>query len=492
MRTLVSFCLLTVALPAAAEQAQLDANPALFSVLAAMSAAGYEAGAACGPAVPVRDAVRRHLAGKNLPSVAELRRFYQEHRKKTVGGDFSQFVSFALSTEGPPSFTFRFSPNELPPDVVALDGLQPLLVRFHEEAGLDALWREVQPAWERALASYQEPVTKALFEVNGYLRNPTSGFLGRRFGVYLDLLGPPNQVQTRSYGDDYFLVLTPSADPPYSEVRHGYLHYLLDPLASKYVERWNAKRGVGDYAQGAPHLEESYKNDFLLLATESLIKVIESRLAPGGQSAREALVKQALQEGFVLAPFFAEQLVQYEKQPAAMRLYYPEMVAAINLKQEERRLSNLEFTAAAPVRRAKPLTCVAAEPVPAGAEQSLSEAEELYTKRQLEQSKERYLQVLRETDQQRLHAQAYYGMARIAALQQDWQTAEKLFQRALSLGPEPAVRAWCEVYLGRIAAGVGEREEATKHFRAALAVSGGSEAARKAAAAGLQAAEKTP
>ena len=50
-----------------------------------------------------------------------------------------------------------------------------------------------------------------------------------RFQIYIDLLGAPNQIQTRSYGSNYYVVVTPSAEPRIRDVRHAYLHYLLDP-----------------------------------------------------------------------------------------------------------------------------------------------------------------------------------------------------------------------------------------------------------------------
>ncbi len=38
------------------------------------------------------------------------------------------------------------------------------------------------------------------------------------------------------------------------------------------------KRSLSDFAQGAAALDESYKSDFLLLTTESLIRAIEARM----------------------------------------------------------------------------------------------------------------------------------------------------------------------------------------------------------------------
>ncbi len=124
----------------------------------------------------------------------------------------------------------------------------------------------------------QEPVANAVLQANAYLRNATSGYLGRHFQIYVDLFGPPNQVQTRSYVDDYFVVVTPSAELPVEAIRHAYLHYLLDPLPLKFSKGLLEKRGLGDYAQGSPILEEQYKSDFILLTTECLIKAVESRI----------------------------------------------------------------------------------------------------------------------------------------------------------------------------------------------------------------------
>ncbi len=470
-----------------AEQGQLDTSPSLFTVLAAINAAGYDADLDSPANDPLREIVRKELASRQIPCLDELKRFFSEHRQKDWTAELSQYVSFALSVDGPPGFKYRFPMNQLPPDVFPLQGFEQLLARFHREAGIDELWRKSQPAFERAIARYHEPVARAVLEVNAYLRNVTSGFLGRRFQIYIDLLGAPNQIHTRSYGDDYFVVLTPSPEPQVNDVRHAYAHYLLDPVTLKYSQLLNEKRSLLDFAQGAPFLEDFYKNDFQLLATECLVKAVESRLAPS--SKRQALVDQALSEGYILTPYFAEALVAYEKQEQAMRLYFPEIAKGIDLRKETQRLDKVQFAQTRPVRKAK---TVPAERklVPTGAQKTLEEAEEQYGKRELDKAKESYLRVLRETDQKLLHARSYYGLARIAALQKDPELAEKLFQKTLELSPDPQVKAWTHVYLARLAEAVGEREQAVEHYRAALGVEGSSAAARAAAEKGLGAASQ--
>jgi len=468
------------------EQGQLDASPALFSVLAAINAAGYDADLDSPANHPLRAAVRRELAALKIPSLEELRSFFVLHHQKDWTAELSQYVSFALSVDGPPNFKYRFLSHQLPPDVTPLEGFDDLMRRFYREAGIEQLWQKAQPAFEQALARYQRPAVGALLEANGYLRNPASGYLGRRFQIYVDLLGAPNQIHTRSYLDDYFLVVTPSPEPQTADIRHAYLHYLLDPLAMKDSELLNQKKGLLDYALGAPHLEEYYKTDFLLLATESLIKAIEARLAK-----KPALVEQALREGFVLAPCFAELLPAYEKQEQSMRLYFPELVKGIDLKKEERRLEKIEFASERLVRKAK------APPVerkiePSGPYKTVEEADQLYADRNLEKAGQAYRRVLQETEDQSLHARSYYGLARIAALQKDPELAEKLFQKALESSPDAQVRAWVYVYLARLADAAGQRDRAVEHYRDALAIQGASEAARGAAEKGLQEVFKRP
>jgi tetratricopeptide (TPR) repeat protein len=158
--------------------------------------------------------------------------------------------------------------------------------------------------------------------------------------------------------------------------------------------------------------------------------------------------------------------------------------------REVKRLDNLEFDRQAPVSAAVASPTQPPPPL-TGAARTLDEAERLYAARgedaaNLEKAKTLYLDVLRQTDKQPVYAAAYYGLARIAALQKDPDTAEQLFRKTLELQPEPQIRAWALVYLGRLSLAAGDSQEAARSFQEALKVDGASETARKAAAEGLQ------
>ena len=145
-------------------------------------------------------------------------------------------------------------------------------------------------------------------KIDGYLRVSTAGYLGRRFSVFIDLLAAPEQVQTRNYGDDAFVIVTPSNEPRMYDIRHAYLHYQIDPIMIKYGMDLAQKRSLIDLVQLAP-LEENYKNDFVLLANESLIKAVECRI-----DKNHGCPAQAMRQGYVLTQFFFEQLPGFEQQ----------------------------------------------------------------------------------------------------------------------------------------------------------------------------------
>ena len=461
---------------------QLDGSQTLFTVMAAINAAGYDYNLDSNANSPLRKQVRDGIAQRHLTSVDALKKFMADHRQETPEADLNQYISFALSLQGPPDFDFWLPAQEVPPEVRKLDGLNELIASFYREADIEELWKQSQPALEAAIESYHTGVTQAVLEANAYLRNPTSGFRGRRFQIYLDLLGPPNQVQTRSYKDNYFVVVTPSAEPQIHEIRHAYLHYLLDPLSLRYFEQWGRDRALADFAQAAPALDDSYKNDFMLLATECVIKAVESRLARGAE--QQQLVNQALSQGFVIVPALADGLEAYERQPESLRNYFPDLLGLIDLDREDRRLQRANFARVAPVRKAKPAPAPPA-PVLSAAAKTLAEAEDQYLGKNLEAARAGYQKALEEPGEKSDHARAYYGLARIAALSRDPELAEKLFEKTLEMSPDDETKSWTFLYLGRLSDAAGEREQAEKNYRAALAVRGVPEQVKIAAQKGL-------
>jgi predicted negative regulator of RcsB-dependent stress response len=453
----------------------------MFTTLAAINAAGYDAGmnSPLNQHYKIRSEIRDILAQKKLTCLSELRIFYKEHKKPTDAGDLSQYISFALVAGDAPSFEL---PNgQVPPDVEPLRGFSQILADFYQQAGIADLWRRAQPAYNAAISEYQDPVINALFEANGYLRNP-SGYLGRRFQIFLDLLGAPDQIQVRSYRDDYFVVITPTSVPPVEEIRDAYLGFMLDPLTFKYSDIIKQKKALQKYADDAPALDLAYKDDFSLLLNKCLVKAIDARLMHEGPEKRQEFVNEALREGFILTAAFADLLPNYEKQQDAFRLYYPDLVSAIDVRKEEKRLKMVQFAQSIPQKVIAPPAKIQLDP----ADESLERAQGLLDQNDIENARKDFEKVLQQTADKARQGRAYYGLAVIDLQEKHWDQAVDLFQRTVDSNTSPAIVAWSHYYLGQLALKAGDPEKATTHFKQTLANQAASAKARDAAEKALQ------
>jgi len=461
----------------AADQNQLDASENLFTMFAALNAVGYDADLGSALNSPLRNQVREYIAGRKIPVLLEIRDFYKSHPP-----GLAPYFSLALAMGPPPEFTFKTRIVDIPPDAAALDKMLPLLAQFYEQADIASLWKRVQPAFDGAIEAYHEPVTRMVSTVNSYFRAPSEGYLGRRFIVYIDLLAAPGQVQTRSYGDLYYVVATAAKEPRMTDIRHAYLHFLVEPLVAKFGLVLMKSASLGDFAAPAPALDDSYKNDFVLLTAESLIKAMESRL-----DKKPEFVPQVLSEGFVLAPFFAEQLALYEKEPDSMRLYFPRMMEHLDRSRERARLEHITFAPKASALNAADRPVRSVDPIPVSAAlRSVMQAEQFYTAADYEQARQLFVKSLEQTAGPTDHSRAYYGLARIALRENNPDLAERLFQKTIEMSPDEQTRAWALVYLGRLSDLSGEHKKASAHYQQALAVKGASAQALAAAEKGIE------
>ena len=176
------------------------------------------------------------------------------------------------------------------------------------------------PPTTSMIEQYQAPVGRAVLLANAYTRNPTSGYLGHHFQIYFDLLGAPNQVQTRSYVDDNFVVITPSKELRTFDIRHAYLHYLIDPMRTEVLQAVDRKSAAwrlrARLAPSGRALQDRLRSCWPRSASSKRLKAAWTR-NPTRRSRRA-------KEGYVLTPAFAELLAGvYEKQEQSMRLYFP-------------------------------------------------------------------------------------------------------------------------------------------------------------------------
>lgn len=451
-------------------KAQLETSETMFSLAAALNGCGYDDG--LDNSVPVRQAVRTEIIGavRRSPdatrSLQAICQFHREHMPMDTVRDISQYVSLALDLGPPPDFKLTLREADLPPDAAHVLGVVDLLQAFYRDAGLHSIWQKHQADYESLIQRFHDPVTNTLTQTDLYLKLAFSTYLGRRFVIYLEPLLSPAQVNSRNYGDDYFLVISPGQDGSLHlpEVRHTYLHYILDPLALKHGASFRRLDSLLENVQGAP-MDESFKHDISLLVNECLIRAIEARMMPAGKNnepARIAFVERSVRQGFVLTHYFYEALANFEKGPAGIKDGYGDLLYNIDLEREKKRAAQTEFAS-----EADPEVVHASRPV-AHATNYLDDAEQKLASNDPAGAQKLALQVLNDPKSTEDQGRAFFILARAAILSRDETGARKYFEQAVQSAHDPRMLAWSHIYLGRIFDLEENREQALAHYRAAL------------------------
>ncbi|MFQ5927084.1 MAG: hypothetical protein ACE5MH_06580 [Terriglobia bacterium] len=478
----LSALLLLLASPrtaAASSDVNLDASERVFAVLAAVSLAGLNPRFAQDNVPRAVSDLWAHLRLLPSSTVTPLREFVAQHRQGSLHEDLSRYLSLALLLSDPPEFAFLLAPHELPPDVKEIRGFRQLVKNFYTEADLHSFWGRYLTVYEGEMARLQPDLSQALLRARAYLRLLSESTLGRRYVVFLEWLAPPGLTSARSYGDKYYLVVNPLQGDLLAAGRHQYLHFLVDPLAVKYAEAIGEKADLHELARRAPRLPGPYRNDFLLLTTECLIRAIELRLDAVPKPQVAVRVSELEQQGYVLTRYFLQALLRFEQVEPSFRFYFPELLAALDPLQERERLESIAF-ALSEERAGVPEPLAFARPEPL-----LAHAERELTRGNHETARMLFERVLSEYDGE--EPRALYGLAVIASVQQDAEQARHYFERTTRVARDPHMLGWTHVYLGRIYDLAGERRAALAQYRAALAVRGISEKIQEAARRGLEA-----
>ncbi|MGB9071747.1 MAG: tetratricopeptide repeat protein [Terriglobales bacterium] len=461
----------------------LETSETLFTVLTSINTCGYDQELSASD--PLRAQIRSEVAKAvqetpgSQDAVAPLCEFYREHQAADSARDLAQYVSLALYLGEPPTFTPKAKQAELPPDAAGVAGIVPFMQAFYQKAGLHAIWERHRARYTELTEIYHDSLSKMTFDTEIYLKLPSAGYLGRQFTVYLDAMGAPGQTNARNYANDYYVVLSPSAGTAMKlqQIRHTYLHYLLDPLAMKNGASFPRLQPLLDEVKTSP-MDEVFKNNISLLVTECLVRAIEARTlgsAKTPEAERTQIVEEADREGYVLTRYFYDALIKFEKDPAGLRNAYPEMLNSIDVGKERKRVSQIQFAEeAAPelLHLARPKN----EHLLLNAERRLS-AGDPETAQKLAQ------QALDEEEED--PGRALFILAQVATVNRDMEGARTYFERALQQAHEPKVIAWSHIYLGRIYDLKDEREAAVDHYRAALNTGGTLPEVKSAAQRGL-------
>lgn len=482
--------------PQAAPQttATIDVSEAMFATMCALYAAGYESDVSPDNWNAFRLQMRERLRKQQGPAVDALKEFYRGHQFRDPAEMLSRYVWFGLVSGPAPKFQPVLRRDDLPPEVLDLEGFSEILSNYYAEQKIGALWKGVQPLYDREIERLHDPVSQVLFVTSTYLRAVVDPAIPRTFTVIVEpLVGRITNV--RNFGDHYAIVLSGSDAIPIDVVRHAYLHFLLDPLPLQYSHVVAVKRPLYEVAAKAPRLAPALKDDFPSWFGECTVRAVELRLERLAPNEREAALQSNDADGYVLVRPLFQALAGFESAAPSFRDSYADIVRGIDVKTELTRVTAIQFAPAQTATQAKDLSTedlarkraqVTTLPNDEEAIAALSEGEKHIAERNPRAAEVSFKSVLAKYPNQ---PRAWYGLGMVAVLDHDAVRAKEVFGRLTSgeyaASQDPMVMAWSHVYLARIFEDEGQLERAKTEYQAVLAVQGAPTKAQQAAQKGL-------
>ena len=488
----------------------------VFIMAAALNACGYDEGLA--DSEPVRAHIRSEMTAafehseqaRNLRDKVCL--YIAQHRMTGTERDISQYISLALYLSPPPELETSASVDEMPPDSTAVVEILPLLRQFAQAVDLHSIWLTARHTYDQEIGQVHDPLYKTIMDTNLYLKLPFESYTGSRFIVVVEPMLSPGAVNARVYGADYIVVVSPNQNSQIrlKDVRHTYLHYLIDPLLYSRANAIDREQPILKEIREAP-LAFTFRSNTVALTVECLIKAIEARTMDTGipdyripagvqrsdlpryeraqqavadkqEAVRQALVHHDMTQGFVLTQYFYNALIQFEKDPASLRDNIGEMVYSMDIDQQVHRAREIQFDQNADedvLQRPKPRKL-----------EGLDLAESRLASGDVAGAAALAQQALSEkSDSAKAVAdvsRAHFILARTDLMTGHPDQAISQFQSTLATSKDLRQIAWSHIFLGRMLDLDCKRDAALSEYKLALANRDGQQDTRLAAERGIK------
>ncbi len=495
----------------------LTSSEQVFVMAAALNACGYDEG------LEDSEPVRKHIRDEMNQALAQNENarakrdavclYIAQHKATGTERDISQYISLALYLTPPPELELTADLTEMPSDSTQVAEVLTPLREFAAAVDLHGIWLASHHTYDEEADKLHDSVSQMIASTNLYLKMPASTYDGRRFIVLVEPQLSPSTVNARIYGTDYIVVASPvNGQLRLNDVRHTYLHYVIDPLLLARSNAIDHSQPILKEIRDAP-LEFQFRSDTVALTIECLIKAIEARTMDTGipaykipagidrsqlpryeherqlnqekvDAVKVAAVAHDMRQGFVLTQYFYEQLLAFEKDPAGLRDTMGEMVYSMDVEQQVHRAREIEFDKVADedvLQRSKPRQLSGLDL----AEARLA-AGDITTARAMAQKV-----LASETDtiaSTADAARAHFVMANVDLLTMHPDEAIDEFQKTIATSKEQRLVAWSHIYLGRMLDLECKRDQALSEYNQALAVRDGQVDTRVAAERGVKAA----
>ena len=537
----------------------LQPDARLIIVMAALDAAGFD------PTLPGREPsafrrlVRKDQANLDAGLRERLKAFF-DHNKlpepSTPADQSARYVSLAYALGAPPFLDAPDRSDDLPGGVLAVLDFAPLVREFYKRSGIDERLSSYMRAYQSEGDRLRQPAAEMVRSILSYLhtrpitttnervriKSPekkksssvaySTRVHDRRFYIVPDLLAAPGTINFRVIADDYYAIVPEGTDPTSSEIRRGYLQFVLDPLVLKFNKEISAQRDQIKLLIDARAKEgATVSPDVFVVISRSLVAAADARyeesnrlaavtniqrarlqqakdeatrqtVARQSEARRAAIADETIarlaeeyENGAVLDFFFADRLRDFQGSGFDIANFFAEMIAGIDPAREGKRLTEVNTVRgrALAARKAHPRYSLwlidpeaeAREAVNASTNsalvKSLSEVEKLLQTRNYEAAETRLKGLVQEYPRE---PRLFFTMAQTASLwardttDDDLQTQRlnralgnyRMAVAAAAPDTDKVLLSRAHEAMGRILAFLDNKDEAMKEFEAAIKI----------------------
>ena len=379
-------------------------EPRLIIMMAALEAAGFDAVPAGAEPSAFRAQVRKDLASLDPDLRNRLRTFFERNKlpaPATAADQAARYVSLAFALGPPPLLEAPPRSEDLPGSLLDVLDFAPLVKEFYRRSNIEENLPGYMRSYQAESDRLRQPTADMVRDVLSYLhtrpivvslervevkptttqkknapKTYTTREHERHFYMVTDLLAAPGTINFRVIGDEYYVVLPQGTDPASSELRRGYLQYVVDPLVLRVNREIAARRDQIKLIIAAREKSgTTVSPDVFIAVSRSLVAAADARyeekrkldilqqtarariVAAKDDAAKQAISKQLAldtrevqdetvarladdyERGAVLAFFFADQLKGIESSGFDIVSFLPDMIATFDPARETGRLT---------------------------------------------------------------------------------------------------------------------------------------------------------
>jgi hypothetical protein len=293
----------------------------MFTLFAALNAAGYDRENFDLPYSPARQLVREQLNASSFNGQEFLRKRLQTLYPYDL-------IIWRLHYGQPPEFERVQSgwwDENIP--AFAFWGLDAELRNYYINNDIAALWEEVRPMYEEEAALYQQASGRAVQEALDYTRMQDVQL--KKYVVIPNLLDAHWSGKGPTVGDVAYMVVGPAEDgkADVGLLQHEALHSIVGELVAANMDAIDTEKGTELYNKLRDRVPSGY-GSWESIVEEQVVRAVSCRLSKNTCEAYGLANDEA--QGFLLERTLVDKLKEFERSEGTLAEFMPELLRSIN------------------------------------------------------------------------------------------------------------------------------------------------------------------